>query len=158
MVNGIYTNGYTYSVNSYGSSGTRTNEPTDAQIRAMKRSGSMRCETCASRSYVDGSDEMDVSFKSPGHISPQASAGTVMAHERQHVSNAYESASKKDGRVVQASVTLDYARCPECGRSYVAGGETVTAIKYTESNPYGANAKAYDAANGAIGSNINIGL
>ena len=32
------------------------------------------CETCENRTYVDGSNENDVSFKSPGHIAPEAAA------------------------------------------------------------------------------------
>ena len=48
-----------------------------------------QCETCKERKYQDGSDEM-VSFKSAAHISPEASASRVMAHEMEHVSNAYE--------------------------------------------------------------------
>ena len=36
--------------------------------------------------------------------------------------------------------------CPECGRSYIAGGETTTQIKYyNESNPYQQNKKAEDS-------------
>ena len=31
------------------------------------------CETCKNRKYVDGSNESDVSFKSPTHVSPEAS-------------------------------------------------------------------------------------
>lgn len=156
MINAIGHSSTYYINNTYNVS--TASQPTDAQIKALKRSGAMECSTCASRSYVDGSNEMDVSFKAPGHISPQASAGSVMAHEMEHVGNAYERASKNNGKVMQASVTLDYARCPECGRSYVAGGETVTAIKYQKGNPYSTNAKAFDAANGAIGSNVDIAV
>ncbi|MGF7141958.1 uncharacterized protein with WD repeat [Anaerotaenia torta] len=46
------------------------------------------CKTCKERKYVDGSNETDVSFKTPAHISPQASYAAVAAHEQQHVSNA----------------------------------------------------------------------
>lgn len=56
-------------------------EPTDAQLKAMKRSGQVECDECKNRKYQDGSDEM-VSFKSPGHISPSASGSTVRAHEQ----------------------------------------------------------------------------
>lgn len=126
-----------------------------ASIASMERSGQIKCETCASRQYQDGSDEM-VSFKAPGHISPEASASRVNAHEQEHVSNAYSKAAKMDGgRVVRASVRLNTAICPECGRSYVSGGETTTQIKYNESNPYGKNQKSLDAA-GLVGNNINL--
>ena len=119
----------------------------DQQLRAMKRSGAVECQECANRKYVDGSNETDVSFKAPGHISPQSSAATVMAHEQEHVSNAYTKAAEKGGKVVYASVALHTAICPECGRSYVSGGVTNTQIKYAnEQNPYQQERKAADAA------------
>ncbi|MCR5421627.1 MAG: hypothetical protein K6E98_11510 [Lachnospiraceae bacterium] len=94
------------------------------------------CETCKERKYQDGSDEM-VSFKSAAHISPEASAARVRAHEQEHVVNAYEEAAMKGGQVISCGVTLHTAICPECGRSYVSGGLTSTAIKYpNETNPY----------------------
>ncbi len=40
-----------------------SNEPqNNAEIKSLKRSGAMECETCKERKYQDGSDEM-VSFK-----------------------------------------------------------------------------------------------
>lgn len=156
MINGI--NGYSSYVNTTEYRISGENQPTEQQIRAMKRNGSMRCEECATRTYVDGSNESNVSFKAPGHISPQASAATVMSHEREHVANAYKSANQNNGQVMRATVTLDHAICSECGRSYVSGGTTGTTIKYTESNPYGSNAKAFDAANGAVGANVDLAL
>lgn len=117
-----------------------------AAIRQMVRSGKIQCETCASRKYQDGSNEM-VSFKSPAHLSPASAASAVMAHEQQHVGNAYKKAANNDGKVMQASVRIKTAICPECGRSYVSGGETTTRIKYNEKNPYEKNFKKADAAN-----------
>lgn len=155
MINGIGYGGYgaysAYSRISRGALGASSTkqleaELSDAQIRNLKRTGAIECETCKNRQYQDGSNESDVSFKSPGHITPQASAAKVMAHEQEHVANAYEKAEKGDGKVVAANVKLKTAVCPECGRSYVAGGETNTMIKYNESNPYGRAAKAQDAA------------
>lgn len=118
-------------------------ELSNAQVRGLKRSGAVKCATCASRKYQDGSNEM-VSFKAAAHISPQASAGRVMAHEQEHVSNAYNKAAQNDGRVIRAGVSLKTAICPECGRSYTAGGVTNTMIKYNEDNPYGRNQKSAD--------------
>lgn len=98
--------------------------------------GATECQTCENRKYQDGSNEM-VSFKSAQHISPMASASRVRAHEQEHVSNAFTKAAQDNGKVLQASVTLKTAVCPECGRTYVAGGETTTKIKYeNEENPY----------------------
>ena len=116
-----------------------------------KKSSPAQCETCKERKYQDGSDEM-VSFKSPSHISPNAAGSAVRAHEQEHVSNAYKKAAEKDGKVVNCSVSIHTAICPECGRSYVSGGTTQTSIKYSnESNPYVKNMKAQqgDALRGA---------
>ena len=127
------------------------------EVSPGRKSSPAECETCKNRKYKDGSDEM-VSFKSAAHISPSASASRVMAHEMEHVSNAYAKAEQKNGKVVQASVTLQTAICPECGRAYVSGGKTRTAIKYqNESNPYQKNLKALhkDALTGA---NIDLAV
>lgn len=103
------------------------------------------CETCKERKYQDGSNE-NVSFKAAAHISPDAAGAAVRAHEGEHVSNAYAKASEKGGKVVQASVSIRTAVCPECGRTYVSGGETTTMIKYpNESNPYQQERKKQDA-------------
>lgn len=118
---------------------------------------SRECETCKRRKYQDGSDEM-VSFKSAAHISPQASASRVRAHEQEHVNNAYTKAAKGGGKVLSASVSLKTAICPECGSSYVAGGTTATRIKYpNEDNPYTKNRKSADAAS-LIGQNLDMAV
>ena len=61
------------------------------------------------------------------------------------MANPYKKAEQMDGKVLQASVRLQTAICPECGRSYVAGGTTTTKIQYREDNPYGKNNKALQA-------------
>lgn len=115
------------------------------------------CQTCKNRKYQDGSDEM-VSFKSAAHISPEAAAVRVRAHEQEHVSNAYKKATMEDAEVVRASVTIHMDVCPECGRSYVSGGTTETQIKYTnEENPYQQMKKAADAYT-YKGMNIDIAV
>ena len=119
--------------------------PGESDVKAPGRaSAPSECETCKNRKYQDGSDEQ-VSFKSAAHISPEASASRVRGHEQEHVSNAYAKASQKNGKVLNVSVSLKTAICPECGRSYVAGGTTRSQIKYpkdTDSNPYAKNRKA----------------
>ena len=113
------------------------------------------CETCKNRKYQDGSDEM-VSFKSAQHISPQSAPARVRGHEAEHVSNAYKDAAMNNGKVLQASVSLKTAVCPECGRTYVCGGETTTKIKYeNESNPYEKERKAMHRQ-GLVGANIDL--
>lgn len=162
MIGGIY--GYSAG---YGSfvynnvpvdriSSLNRNETSDAQLKAMKRTGQVECSTCENRRYQDGSNEM-VSFKSPGHIDPASSGSVVRSHEQEHVSNAYAKAGKSNGQVMQASVALKTATCPECGRSYVSGGTTTTQIKYDEGNPYSANMKGADAA-ALIGMNFDAAV
>lgn len=115
------------------------------------------CQTCKSRKYKDGSDEM-VSFKSPTHISPESAASAVRAHEQEHVSNAYSKAAMKDGKVMTASVSIHMGICPECGRTYVAGGTTHTQIKYyNEDNPYQKSLKSADRAKYS-GMNLDIAV
>ncbi len=104
---------------------------TPAAERMRKRLGIEKCETCENRMYVDGSNESDVSFKAPGHIDPAAAPATVMAHEREHVANAVQEGNKPNAKLISATVTLHTSICPECGRTYVSGGLTRTAIKHT---------------------------
>ena len=134
----------------------RTPETT---VKPGKRSSPAECQTCKERKYVDGSNENDVSFKSPTHISPNSAGAAVRAHENMHVQNAYQKAGKEGGKVLQASVSIHTAVCPECGRVYVSGGTTKTAISSPidnggdASNPYKQQAKAINALfNGA---NVN---
>ena len=121
--------------------------PTESKVKSAGRESSpAECETCASRKYQDGSDE-NVSFKTAQHISPEAAASRVRAHEQEHVNNAYTKAAKNNGKVLSANVAIHTAICPECGRSYVSGGTTTTQIKYyNEENPYQKNLKATDSA------------
>lgn len=111
-----------------------------------------QCETCANRKYQDGSDEM-VSFKTAQHISPEAAATRVRAHEQEHVVNAYKKAEQEDAKVVRASVAIHTSICPECGRTYVSGGTTTTSIRYNKDN-YADNAKKQDATV-IPGANVN---
>lgn len=101
------------------------------------------CQTCANRKYQDGSDEM-VSFKAPGKISPEASYGKVMSHEKEHVANAVAEGSKKNKELVSATVSLRTSICPECGRSYVSGGTTTTIMKTYKEDAFSQNKKAFE--------------
>lgn len=108
----------------------------DEVKKAGRRSSPEECRTCKERKYQDGSDE-NVSFKAAAHISPEAAGAAVRAHESEHVSNAYTKAAEEGGRVINASVMIHTAICPECGRTYVSGGTTSTTIRYSkEENPY----------------------
>ena len=129
-------------------------ESTEKQ--AGKKSSPAECETCKSRKYKDGSDEGDVSFKAAAHIDPKAAAARVRSHEQEHVSNAYQKAAEKNGKVVSCNVSIHTDICPECGRTYVSGGTTATQIKYfNEDNPYQKEMKSSDAANKYRGMNFD---
>lgn len=131
--------------------------PEDTKTLPGRKSSPDECKTCKERKYQDGSNEM-VSFKAAAHVSPEAAGSAVRAHEGEHVSNAYSKAAQKGGKVLQASVAIHTAVCPECGRTYVSGGETTTKIKYgDEKNPYTKNLKNSD--NGLLsGMNLDTGV
>ncbi|SKB82680.1 hypothetical protein SAMN06296386_10643 [Lachnospiraceae bacterium] len=133
-------------IGGYGSTGPILN-PNESDVKAAgRRSSPAECETCKNRKYQDGSDE-NVSFKSAQHVSPEAAGAAVRAHEGEHVANAYSEAAMNNGKVLNASVRIKTAVCPECGRTYVAGGTTYTQIKYVnEENPYQKSLKSQDRA------------
>jgi hypothetical protein len=101
----------------------------ELQIKAQKQTGITDCLTCKTRKYQDGSNDPGVSFKSPGHISPEASASVVMGHEREHVSNETNKAKSEGRKVISQNVTLQTSMCAECGKVYVSGGKTTTVTK-----------------------------
>ena len=125
-ISGIRDEGTVRPITNYGESVVKS---------SGRKSSPAECQTCKNRKYQDGSDEM-VSFKSAAHISPNAAGSRVRSHEQEHVSNAFKKAAMKGGKVMSASVSVRTAVCPECGRTYVSGGETNTQIKYyNEKNP-----------------------
>ena len=160
---GAYTGAYGMGMyNSVGAASAAENTPKailnpgeSTKANPGKKVSPAECETCKNRKYQDGSDEM-VSFKTAQHISPQSAPARVRGHEAEHVSNAYKDAAMNNGKVLQASVSLKTAVCPECGRTYVAGGETCTKIAYkNEDNPY---TKAMKDLNrqGLLGANVDL--
>ena len=140
-----------------GTSGVIRNPGEDTKVTPGRKSSPAECETCKQRKYQDGSDEM-VSFKTAQHMSPSEAATRVRAHEQEHVSNAYDKAAQKGGKVLQASVAIHTAICPECGTTYVSGGLTTTKIKYSdESNPYQKDMKAQHG-DALRGSNVDLAV
>ena len=128
---------------------------TDNTVDSSSKVKPVECQTCKNREYVDGSNEPDVSFKTPGKISAEQSFAKVSSHEREHVSNAIQKSSKPGAKLISANVTLKMGICPECGRTYVAGGETTTQIQYSESNPYEKNRKNAEKSF-LIGNNLDV--
>ena len=116
---------------------------TDNTLESSSKVSPVECQTCKSRRYQDGSDEM-VSFKTPGRISPEESYAKVSSHEQEHVTNAIAEGKKPGKELVSASVSLKTAICPECGRSYIAGGTTTTVMRTYGSDPYSQNQKSYE--------------
>ena len=87
------------------------------------------CRTCAARRYKDISNDPSVSFQTPTHIPTSLSTGAVLSHENEHVASENAKAQRENREVVQSSVSIYYAVCPECGALYAAGGETRTLTK-----------------------------
>ena len=94
--------------------------------KASETLGAGPCKTCESRRYVDQSNDPSVSFQTPTSISPGQSASMVMSHEQEHVANEQARAEREGSRIVNQSVTLTSAICPECKRMYISGGTTRT--------------------------------
>ena len=92
------------------------------------------CETCESRKYQDGSDDMGVSFQTPTNIKPEQAASAVRGHEMEHVYREQAKADREGRKVVSQSVTMHTGICPECGKSYVSGGTTRTVTKADTDN------------------------
>lgn len=130
----------------------------NGEKKVEKTDPNYQCQTCENRKYQDGSNEADVSFKSASKVAPEAAASAVRSHEQMHVNNAYQKAEQKNGKVISATVTLHTSICPECGKTYVAGGTTRTQIKYTnEENPYQKNLKNTQGSF-LRGMNIDMGI
>lgn len=73
------------------------------------------------------------------------------------MSNAYQKANDNNGVVERASVRLKTAICPECGRTFISGGETETQIRYyNEDNPYQKDMKESDGINKYRGMNVDV--
>ncbi len=109
------------------------------------------CETCANRKYQDGSDDPGVSFKTASKVSGNAEAA-VRSHEQEHVSRNRAKAEREGSEIVYQSVIIKHAICPECGTTYVSGGETTTVTQKVVSND-GAAVEGLNSKNTVGGEN-----
>ena len=100
------------------------------------------CETCANRKYQDGSNDPGVSFKTASKISGNAE-GAVRAHENEHVTHNQAKAEREGKEIVYQSVRIKHGICPECGTSYVSGGETITVTRMKTDDRF--NVGIYDS-------------
>ncbi len=114
------------------------NESRGAGVSGPKRDkrnfDTYECQTCKNRKYQDGSDDPGVSYKTPTNISPEKSAASVRAHEKEHVVREQAKAQREGRRVVSQDVTYQTGICPECGKVYIAGGTTRTVTKAQAKN------------------------
>lgn len=106
------------------------------ESRVNKTTGTEECQTCKNRKYKDGSDDPGVSFKTASKISPGNVASAVRGHENEHVTRNRAEADREGKQVVSQTVTIKSDICPECGKSYVSGGETVTVTKDKPESPF----------------------
>ncbi len=87
------------------------------------------CQTCANRSYQDGSNDAGVSFKTPTKLTPQQASSAVVSHEKEHYGREAARAESENKDVLVNSIRIHSSICPECGKSYVSGGETTTVTR-----------------------------
>lgn len=100
-------------------------EPVGAE-GVQKAAEEGECQTCKARKYQDGSNDPGVSFKTASHIAPEIAGAAVRGHEMEHVVREQAKAQREGRRVINQSVSIHTAICPECGKTYVSGGTTRT--------------------------------
>lgn len=106
------------------------------------------CQTCKNRKYRDESDDPGVSFKSASKVAKGAAGAAVRGHEQEHVVRERAKADREGREVVSQNVVIKTAICPECGDSYVAGGETMTVTRAKpDSDRSGELAQKFDVGN-----------
>ncbi len=87
------------------------------------------CKTCAERRYQDDSDDSGVSFQSPTRLTPQQASSAVISHEKEHYGREEDKAKTENKEVLSNSIRVYSAICPDCGKAYIAGGETRTVTR-----------------------------
>lgn len=107
----------------------RVNEFNESGVKQKKTSDIQECQTCNNRKYQDGSNDPGVSFKSPAKLSPQQAATAVYSHEREHYTREASKAEDEGREVVSNTISIFTSICPECGKTYVSGGDTRTTTK-----------------------------
>ena len=99
------------------------------------------CQTCKNRRYQDGSDDPGVSFKTAGKINPANAEAVVRSHEYEHVNRNQAKAAEDGKEIVYQSVIIKHGICPECGDSYVTGGQTTTVTRSAPDERYSVGMK-----------------
>lgn len=119
------------------------------KIRPTGERDDGKCETCENRRYQDGSNDPGVSFKTASKITGNAEAA-VRGHEYEHVNRNRAKAAREDKEIVYQTVTLSRAICPECGKSYVSGGETVTVTKSKHDSRFEVGLEKFEGEKGDL--------
>lgn len=112
-----------------------------------KENPSEECETCEKRRYQDGSDDGGVSYQTPSKLKGSVEAA-VRAHEREHVTRRRAEAEREGKEIVSQTVTLKTGVCPECGKTYCAGGTTRTITRDKVDKMFGAGKPENDTQSG----------
>ena len=99
------------------------------EAKQGQKVGKGECQTCKNRKYQDGSNDPGVSFKTPTAISPERAAFAIRSHEAEHVAHARLKALEEDKEIVSQSVSYRTGICPECGKTFMAGGNTRTVLR-----------------------------
>ncbi len=92
------------------------------------------CKTCSERRYQDGSSDSGVSFKTPTKLTPDQASSAVISHEKEHYTREAQAAENENKDVLVNSIRLESSICPDCGRSYISGGETTTVTRTRPNN------------------------
>lgn len=116
-----------------GASSSAQNIAGNRRVMGKDDLGTEECQTCKNRKYQDGSNDPGVSFKTPTKLSPEEAAYAVRAHEYEHVAHARAKAqASEDTEILSQTVTYHTEVCPECGRTFIAGGNTETVFRTTK--------------------------
>ena len=141
MINRVKLERENYRKNAENAADDKKNSELDNRLKNLqerldKLNGAQdgECRTCKNRKYQDASDDPGVSFKSAAKVGPEGAAAAVRGHEYEHVYRNQAKAAREGKEVVYQSVRIKTAICPECGESYVAGGETTTVTKTKPEN------------------------
>lgn len=133
------------------------NKTTNMLTAKTDKAAKTECATCANRQYVDESGDAGVSFKSPSTVAPEAAASAVRSHEQEHVTIAKARSDEQNTADTQSDVISNVriftSVCPECGKTYVSGGETqsTTITKTKQPTPTVAS-----QSTGGVGENVDV--
>ena len=112
--------------------------------KETKETQKAECQTCKERKYMDQSNEGDVSFPAHTLTARGQAPALVMDHAGFLGLNGVAEAQKQNKRLVSVSVSLKTGVCPECGKTYIAGGTTRTKMLTYRENPYDQGRKAVE--------------